>query len=68
MDAVWFVRTEESARRARLHARHVTFGKSPEEASRWVERVDDPNAVLVEESSAGADVQLDLTDWAGRIT
>ena len=67
IDVLWFVHTEESTRRARLHARHVGSGKGPAEASRWVEVVDEPNAVLVEASRAGADLVLDLTDWGGRV-
>ena len=49
----------------RLVARHVAFGKTPEEARAWVERVDQPNADLVEAARGRADLVLDLTRWRG---
>ena len=39
-----------------LRARHVAFGKTPDEARAWVARVDQPNAELVE---AAADPALE---------
>ncbi len=60
---VWHLRTADPLRHERLVARHVAFGKSPPRARAWVERVDGPNAWLVEESVARADRVLDLTDW-----
>lgn len=65
LDAVWHVHTDDDVRRERLVARHVTFGKSPEAARAWVERVDEPNARLVEEAREHADLVLDLTAWDG---
>ena len=64
LDAVWQVHTEPVLRRLRLVARHVRFGKSPEQAEAWVQRVDEPNAALVESVADRADVVLDLTEWA----
>jgi pantothenate kinase len=63
LDAVWHVRVDEALRLERLVARHIEFGKSPAEARAWVERVDQPNAVLVEAASSRADLVLDLTTW-----
>lgn len=63
LDTVWHVVTDESVRLPRLVERHVQFGKAPAAAREWVERVDQPNAVLVEEARGRADVVLDLTDW-----
>jgi len=63
LDAVWHVRVDEALRRERLVARHVEFGKTPDEARAWVERVDQPNALLVEAVADRADLVLDLTDW-----
>jgi pantothenate kinase len=63
LDAVWHVRVDEELRLERLVARHVEFGKSPEEARAWVHRVDQPNAVLVEAAAGRADRVIDLTDW-----
>ena len=65
LDAVWHVVTDDPVRRARLVARHVQFGKSPEAARAWVERVDQPNARLVEEATGRADLVVDLTTWEG---
>jgi pantothenate kinase len=63
LDAVWFVHTEAGARLERLRTRHVAFGKSREEAERWVAEVDEPNAELVQGSAERADLLVDLTDW-----
>ena len=63
LDAVWHVRVDEALRLERLVARHIEFGKTPEEARAWVERVDQPNAVLVEAAATRADLVLDLSDW-----
>jgi pantothenate kinase len=66
LEEVWFVFVDEAARLERLVARHVAFGKSPEEARIWVARVDEPNATLVEESRSRADRIIDLSGWDGR--
>ncbi|MFC4782911.1 nucleoside/nucleotide kinase family protein [Nocardioides sp. MAHUQ-72] len=63
LDAVWHVVSPEALRVSRLVARHVAFGKSPDAARAWVERVDQPNAELVEAARDRADLVLDLTDW-----
>ncbi|MEH3153903.1 MAG: nucleoside/nucleotide kinase family protein [Gordonia paraffinivorans] len=55
MDAVWFVTTDETTRRDRLLARHVEFGKTPTAARRWIDDVDEPNAVLVSSTATRAD-------------
>jgi pantothenate kinase len=65
LDAVWHVHVDEAVRVERLVARHVQFGKTLDAARAWVERVDQPNAVLVEAAASRADVVVDLTDWAG---
>ncbi|MEQ4500106.1 nucleoside/nucleotide kinase family protein [Nocardioides kribbensis] len=62
LDAVWHLRVAEPLRLARLVARHEEFGKSPAEARAWVERVDGPNARLVEAAASRADLVLDLSD------
>lgn len=63
LDAVWHVVTSESVRLPRLVARHEAFGKSPSAARAWVDRVDQPNAALIEAASSRADLVLDLTEW-----
>ena len=49
-------------RLGRLVARHVQFGKSPDEAEAWVRRTDQRNAALVAPTQAEADLVIDLTD------
>ena len=65
LDEVWFVHTEERVRLERLVARHVAFGKTPDEARSWVERVDEPNTRLVESTGCAADRVVDLSAWDG---
>jgi pantothenate kinase len=60
LDAAWFVEVDDVLRQRRLVARHEAFGKTPDEARRWVERVDEPNARLVRASRDRADLVLDL--------
>ena len=55
MDAVWFVTGDESERIARLIARHIEFGKTPDEARTWVETTDQRNADLVAGTAGRAD-------------
>ena len=60
-DQVWFCRQDEGVRRARLVARHVRFGKTPEQALAWVQRTDEHNAALVAATEPAADLVVDLT-------
>jgi pantothenate kinase len=55
MDAVWFVRSEETTRVERLVARHIRFGKTPHEARAWVATTDQRNAELVAVTAGRAD-------------
>jgi len=55
MDAVWFVVSEDAERIERLVARHVEFGKTPNEARAWVATTDQRNADLVAGTAARAD-------------
>jgi pantothenate kinase len=64
MDAVWFVATDESERIERLIARHVEFGKTPEEARDWVATNDQRNAELVAGTVGTAD-RVIVNDAAG---
>jgi pantothenate kinase len=63
LDTVWHVATADDVRLPRLIARHVRFGKSPEAAREWMERVDGANAVRIEAAAHRADLLLDLTAW-----
>ena len=55
MDAVWFVTSDEKTRIARLVARHIECGKTPDEARVWVETTDQRNAELVATTVGKAD-------------
>jgi pantothenate kinase len=57
----WFVECDEAERIARLVARHVAHGRSPDAARRWVEHTDEPNARLIESTRARADRVVRLT-------
>ncbi|WP_245156068.1 nucleoside/nucleotide kinase family protein [Nocardioides sp. 503] len=67
LDDVWHVVVDDELRLERLVARHVRFGKTPDEARAWVERVDQSNALRVEAAAGRADLLLDLTDLAGPV-
>jgi pantothenate kinase len=60
LSQVWFVDTPRVECRRRLIARHVEFGKSPEQAEAWVRAVDDPNADRIESSRPRADLVVTL--------
>ena len=63
IDVVWHVVVDDSLRLDRLVARHVEFGKSPDDAWAWVARVDQANAVRIEAARDRADLVVDLTGW-----
>jgi pantothenate kinase len=56
LDEVWYLKIAEDTRKGRLVRRHESFGRSTDEATRWVERVDDLNAQLVASTCQRADV------------
>jgi pantothenate kinase len=56
LDEVWFVDVDDTVRVARLIARHIEFGKTPEEAHDWVMRSDEANAAVVAATRRLADV------------
>ncbi len=68
LDAVWHLVTDETTRLERLVRRHDDSGKPPDAAQAHVQRVDQPNAVLVEAAADRADEVLDLSGWSGRLT
>lgn len=55
IDTVWFVASDENARIERLVARHIQFGKKPEEARAWVASTDQRNSDLVASTLSKAD-------------
>jgi pantothenate kinase len=60
LDEVWFVTTDDAVRVPRLVQRHVAHGRTPEQARRWVDEVDEENARLVGRTRAGADVVVQV--------
>ena len=56
LDAVWWVEVDDQLRQTRLVERHVEFGKTPEEARAWVERVDEANARAIRDRSDAPDL------------
>lgn len=58
LDEVWFIDVAPDERRRRLTARHIEFGKSPEQAQAWVRDVDDPNAERIEKCRYKADLVI----------
>ncbi|TSA87419.1 nucleoside/nucleotide kinase family protein [Deinococcus detaillensis] len=62
LDAVWFLEPPEELRLSRLIARHVAFGKAPDAAKAWVERVDQNNAALINAGRSRADLIIRLVD------
>jgi pantothenate kinase len=61
LDEVWFVDIDDAIRVPRLIARHIQFGKSPDEAREWVWRSDEANAVVVATTRDRADVVVHVT-------
>jgi pantothenate kinase len=55
IDAVWFVASEGTDRIERLVARHIEFGKTPDEARAWVANIDERNSELVAGTAGSAD-------------
>ncbi len=56
LSEVWFIDVPREERRRRLVARHIQFGKSPEQAEVWVRDVDERNAERIEKSRHRADL------------
>ena len=52
LDECWMLELADHERRRRLIARHEQFGRSPDDARRWVSDVDDVNADVVRLRSA----------------
>ena len=60
-DEVWYVEVSDDVRVSRLIARHIGFGKSPDEAREWVLRSDEMNAALVASTRSRADAVVRLS-------
>ena len=62
LDQVWYLDLPDDVRLSRLLRRHAEFGKSADEAERWVASVDQGNAALIEATRPYADVIVQLLD------
>jgi pantothenate kinase len=60
LDEAWYVEMDEETRLQWLIARHVEFGKTPDEARAWVMRSDQANAEIVAASRGRADLVVRL--------
>ena len=58
LDEVWFVETADAVRVPMLIARHIEFGKTPDEAHEWVMRSDEANAKVVAATRGRADAMV----------
>jgi pantothenate kinase len=56
LDTVWYLDLDDEVRRARLRARHESFGKSPDAAARWVMEVDEANARRIAAARSRSDL------------
>jgi pantothenate kinase len=56
LDEAWAVEVDADLRMERLVARHIEFGKPPEQAVAWVEAVDVPNSDFVRSTFGRADL------------
>ncbi|WP_226925337.1 nucleoside/nucleotide kinase family protein [Georgenia thermotolerans] len=56
LDETWYVEADDGDRRARLLARHVAHGRSPEDARAFAEGSDERNARLIATTRERADV------------
>ncbi|MFB9471942.1 nucleoside/nucleotide kinase family protein [Nonomuraea salmonea] len=60
MTEVWYADLDDRVRLDRLTRRHVEFGKTPDEAARWVASVDEPNAAAIRATRHLADLHIDI--------
>lgn len=60
LDEVWYLELPEQLRIDRLVARHVTYGKTSDDARRWANGSDQGNATLVAASRPRADLTVRL--------
>jgi len=55
LDHTWFIEIDDELRMSRLIARHIKFGKTPEEAEDWSRGSDEANAEFIEKTSNRAE-------------
>ncbi|GAB3275969.1 nucleoside/nucleotide kinase family protein [Parasphingorhabdus pacifica] len=59
LDEVWYLGLDGDRRIERLIARHVRYGKSPEQAREWVHRSDEANTALIAPTRVRADLVVE---------
>jgi len=60
LDEAWFLSVDDDLRMERLIARHIEFGKSPEDAKAWSQGTDEVNAKLIQLTQPRADYEVKL--------
>lgn len=60
LDESWYLQVDDELRMQRLIARHIAFGKSPEDAKDWSEGTDEANARVIDKSESKADFVVTL--------
>ena len=60
LDEAWYLQVDNELRMQRLIARHIAFGKSPEDAKDWSEGTDEANARVIDKSESKADFVVTL--------
>jgi len=61
LDEAWYLHVDDELRMQRLIARHIAFGKSPEDAKDWSEGTDEANARVIHKSESKADFVVTLS-------
>ncbi|MFG7940894.1 MULTISPECIES: nucleoside/nucleotide kinase family protein [Streptomyces] len=56
LDEVWYLDPDEELRLSRLVARHISFGRAPEQAHAWAHGTDQANAVRIAATRPAADL------------
>ncbi len=59
LDDIWYLEVNAALRHERLLARHMQFGRSPEQAVAWIASTDEPNAVRIAQTRHRARLQVD---------
>jgi pantothenate kinase len=60
LDEAWYLQVDDEQRMQRLIARHIAFGKSPDDAKDWSEGTDEANARVIDKSESKADFVVTL--------
>lgn len=60
LDETWYLKVDEDLRMQRLIARHIAFGKSPQDAKEWSEGTDEKNAHVIQASETRASYVVNL--------